>query len=241
MHLTVHHKHPYGPQTAVSSVPPCFPGSLQHRRLGVLRRRQRDTVCVKCSQPNVTRSATRMVSSYGPKMAVSSAQPRLPREPRYRRLEVSRLKTESNTLLVGALDRGTNLYSPCTVTTAPSTPTRPLERPRSSRSERANPCQDGTVIRKRSNTNVRMRSVRNQEPRKFTRRFNTVCVRRSNTNVNPRTKTRARAPDKRDRRKKGNKKFEAHIAPRAWPLDGVEYHPQGNYVRAEPCQDGTVI
>jgi hypothetical protein len=39
-------------------------------------------------------------------------------------------------------------------TAVPSAPTRPLDGPCSLRSERAKPCQDGTVIRERSNANV---------------------------------------------------------------------------------------
>ena len=48
-------------------------------------------------------------------------------------------------------------YDPsrCPQTAAPSTSLRPFEQPHSHRPERAKPCQEGTVIRERSKTNVR--------------------------------------------------------------------------------------
>jgi hypothetical protein len=44
----------------------------------MLRRRRSNAVHMKCSKPNITRSTTRIVSSYGPQKAVSSCSRRLP-------------------------------------------------------------------------------------------------------------------------------------------------------------------
>jgi hypothetical protein len=75
---------------------------------------------------------------------------------------------------------------------------------------------------------------------------NAICVKRTTMNVDPRTNIRClflqpqdwrnfecppvaivKTPDKRGQREEDNEKFIVPNAPRARPLDGVEYCPQG--------------
>ena len=133
--------------------------------------------------PQPTRPHMLDGSSYGPQMAVTSIHPRFHRESCCRHLDGTELhqndkaccpvrKLVSNRRVVPTAPtpaastrcpprsqhptHSKMRYDPSDgpQMTVPSAPTRPLDGPCSHRSERAKPCQDGTVIRERSNANV---------------------------------------------------------------------------------------
>jgi hypothetical protein len=168
----------YEPQPAVAYIHPQFHvESRRRRRLGTelgqiedIRCSVKDNVSKRWAVPlalpphmqvgdlpvdrSTTRLKTRIRHSYGPKMAVSSKSPHFHRRKRCRGLDVSR-RHHSDTVYMKRSTTNVNAKTnPRVSLTQPQNPRTytALVWPCFHRSKRAKPCQDGTVIRGRSNT-----------------------------------------------------------------------------------------
>jgi hypothetical protein len=156
-----HYEPSNGPPMAVFPAIMRSHGRMRYRRLDVSRRRHSNAVRVRRSKPNVTRSTTRITSSYDPQTALSSLNPCFLRKMQLGVLDVSRRRLRNAIRVKRSttdVEAKTNTRFSFRQAQDPRVFTA-LEWQCSHDSGRAKPCQDGTVIRERSNAKRSKRSV----------------------------------------------------------------------------------